>query len=57
MGREEGRKEGREERYFVLPALRHLGLVALDTPLRIDNPIYAGAAPRELNWATRGCRP
>lgn len=40
-----------------LKYVRELGLVALDTPLRIANPIYAEAAPRELSWATGGCPP
>ena len=40
-----------------LKYVRELGLVALDTPLRIANPIYAEAAPRELSRATGGCPP
>ena len=32
---------------------RDLGLIALDAPLRIANPIYAEVVPRELTWATQ----
>ncbi len=33
--------------------VRDLGLVALDAPLRMANPIYAEVVPRELTWATQ----
>ena len=36
-----------------LKYVRDLGLVALDTPPRIANPIYAEVVPRELTYATQ----
>ena len=36
-----------------LEYVRDLGLVALDTPPRIANPIYAEVVPRELTYATQ----
>ena len=36
-----------------LEYVRELGLVALDAPPRIANPIYAEAVPRELTFATQ----
>ena len=36
-----------------LAYVRDLGLIALDAPLRIANPIYAEVVPRELTWATQ----
>ena len=36
-----------------LEYVRDLGLVALDAPLRIANPIYAEVVPRELTYATQ----
>ena len=33
--------------------VRDLGLIAHEGPLRIANPIYAEAIPRELTWATQ----
>ena len=34
-----------------LAYVRDLGLIALDAPLRIANPIYDEVVPRELTWA------
>lgn len=39
---------GRDVRY-----VRDLGLVAVDAPLRIANPIYAEVLPRELAWVAQ----
>lgn len=39
----------RDKKYFV----RDLGLVAVDAPLRIANPIYAEVLPRELAWVAQ----
>ena len=36
-----------------LEYVRDLGLIALDSPPRIANPIYAEAVPRELTFATQ----
>ena len=33
--------------------VRDLGLVAVDAPLRMANPIYAEVVPRELTWAAQ----
>ena len=35
--------------------VRDLGLIALDAPPRIANPIYAEAVPRELTFAAQKC--
>ena len=35
--------------------VRDLGLIALDSPPRIANPIYAEAVPRELTFAAQKC--
>ena len=44
-GREKGAHSPRDLEY-----VRDLGLVALDAPVRIANPIYAEVVPRELTW-------
>ena len=47
---------GGDEREFTardLEYVRDLGLVALDAPLRIANPIYAEVVPRELTYAAQ----
>ena len=47
---------GGDEREFTardLEYVRDLGLVALDSPLRIANPIYAEVVPRELTAAAQ----
>ena len=47
---------GGDEREFTardLEYVRDLGLVALDSPLRIANPIYAEVVPRELTYAAQ----
>ncbi len=47
---------GAEHRYYSsrdLEYVRDLGLVALDAPPRIANPIYAEVVPRELTSATQ----
>ena len=36
-----------------LEYVRDLGLIALDDPLRMANPIYAEVVPRELTYATQ----
>ena len=33
--------------------VQDLGLIALDPPLRIANPIYAEVVPRQLTWSTQ----
>ena len=46
---------GGDERAFTardLEYVRDLGLIALDNPPRIANPIYAEVVPRELTYAT-----
>ena len=40
----------RERQDRDLEYVRDLGLVALDPPVRIANPIYAEVIPRELTW-------
>ena len=47
---------GGDERDFTvrdLEYVRDLGLVAVDTPLRIANPIYMEVVPRELTYAAQ----
>ena len=47
---------GGDERGFSardIEYVRDLGLVALDSPLRIANPIYAEVVPRELTYAAQ----
>ena len=47
---------GGDEREFSardLEYVRDLGLVALDSPLRIANPVYAEVVPRELTYAAQ----
>ena len=47
---------GGDERAFTardLEYVRDLGLIALDDPPRIANPIYAEVVPRELTYATQ----
>ena len=41
---------GGDEREF---STRDLGLIAIDTPLRIANPLYAEVIPRELTYAAQ----
>ena len=36
-----------------LAYVRDLGLIALDAPLRMANPVYAEVVPRELTWAAQ----
>ena len=47
---------GGEQRRFTdrdLEYARDLGLVALEAPIRIANPIYAEVVPRELTWVVQ----
>ena len=44
-GSDTGERQDRDLEY-----VRDLGLVALDPPVRIANPIYAEVIPRELTW-------
>ena len=47
---------GGDEREFStrdIEYVRDLGLVALDSPLRIANPVYAEVVPRELTYAAQ----
>ena len=49
---------GATHRSYTTPDLeyvRDLGLIALDSPPRIANPIYAEVVPRELTYATQKC--
>ena len=44
---------GGEHRRFTdrdLEYARDLGLVAVQAPIRIANPLYAEVVPRELTW-------
>ena len=45
VGSDTGERQDRDLEY-----VRDLGLVALDPPVRIANPIYAEVIPRELTW-------
>ena len=47
---------GGDEREFMardVEYVRDLGLIALDPPLRIANPVYAEVIPRELTWVAQ----
>ncbi len=47
-GTAQGKVRGRDLEY-----VRDLGLVALDPPVRVANPIYAEVVPRELTFVTQ----
>ena len=47
---------GGEQRRFTdrdLEYARDLGLVAMEAPIRIANPLYAEVVPRELTWVVQ----